>query len=260
MTTEERKISLRDQEQQLLSSIQACKTRAILTVEQAVEIFSIKLSNQARNKGQNISPCSVAREFGVSAKAVRDIWKGRTWLRETMHLDPARVVMVARRRPPGRPRLNLRFTNSRSTNASTTTEHSCCEDFDAQRGLARIPQLSQSTAPSQPGHAVAWWDRVQPTPPAEVLSPRVCPPPIATMESPWLGGTLSADKYAAHLDYHSTSYPESANIDRPRLDDGCRWSLFAGDAAPLPESTRADDPFHDDWRYWPKLDEGEEAC
>ena len=35
----------------------------------------------------------VAIEFGVSDKTVRDIWKGRTWTKETLHLDTARVVV-----------------------------------------------------------------------------------------------------------------------------------------------------------------------
>ena len=100
-----------EQERRLLSSIQACKTRAILTPEQAIKIFKIKLSSQIAHKHRDLDPADIARAFGISEKAVRDIWKGRTWLRETMHLDPARAIMAARLRPPGRPRLNLQSTN-----------------------------------------------------------------------------------------------------------------------------------------------------
>ena len=73
------------------------KARAVLTAEQAVMIFQIKLSNQALTKRQRISLCSVARSYGVSEKAVRDIWKGRTWLRETTRIDPGRPLPVALR-------------------------------------------------------------------------------------------------------------------------------------------------------------------
>ena len=90
-----------------LLSLEACKTRAILTAEQAILIFQIMQSHggiQSIQSGR-LRPSAVARAFGVSEKTVRDIWKGRTWLRETMHLDPARFVTAAARlRPPGRPR------------------------------------------------------------------------------------------------------------------------------------------------------------
>ncbi len=43
----------------------------------------------------------IARTYGVSEKTVRDIWKGRTWSKETWHLDTARIVSIKR---PGRPK------------------------------------------------------------------------------------------------------------------------------------------------------------
>ncbi len=62
------------------------KTRAKLSVEQVIEIFSIKDTLPAS------SAADIARRFGVSDKTVRDIWSGRTWCGETWHLDTTRVV------------------------------------------------------------------------------------------------------------------------------------------------------------------------
>ena len=88
-------------------SIQACKTRTILTLPQVIQIFTIKKKHLDSNALE--SKCStaaaVAKLFRVSEKAIRDIWSGRTWVRETMHLDPASAAAKAQRlRLPGRPK------------------------------------------------------------------------------------------------------------------------------------------------------------
>eukprot|EP00292_Cryptomonas_paramecium_P025392 CAMPEP_0113668728 /NCGR_PEP_ID=MMETSP0038_2-20120614/4162_1 /TAXON_ID=2898 /ORGANISM="Cryptomonas paramecium" /LENGTH=72 /DNA_ID=CAMNT_0000584505 /DNA_START=99 /DNA_END=313 /DNA_ORIENTATION=- /assembly_acc=CAM_ASM_000170 len=67
---------------------------AKLSEGQAIEIFAIKLNN-ARQESRARSSISVARQYNVTDKTVRDIWRGRTWIRETSTLlDP---VEAARR-------------------------------------------------------------------------------------------------------------------------------------------------------------------
>ena len=91
--------------EKLLLSLKACKTRAILSEAEAIQIFLIKLENDA-NKWNvpRRSATEVARHFGVSDKAVRDIWMGRTWFHELIHLDPERATMPGRLKRPGRPK------------------------------------------------------------------------------------------------------------------------------------------------------------
>ena len=60
------------------ASIQACKTRMILTEQNAVDIFRIKLANDSSGSNKRVGATRVAQLFGVSDKAIRDIWKGRT--------------------------------------------------------------------------------------------------------------------------------------------------------------------------------------
>ena len=86
-----------------VSSIQACKTRAILTEAQAITIFHAKPAT-ADASIERACAAKVAEDYGVSDKTIRDIWKGRTWFRETMHLDPNRAAMVDRLKQPGRPK------------------------------------------------------------------------------------------------------------------------------------------------------------
>jgi hypothetical protein len=62
------------------------KPRAVLTKYQVVAIFQIKAANS--------SATSVARAYGVSEKAVRDIWTARTWAAETWHLDTSRALKM----------------------------------------------------------------------------------------------------------------------------------------------------------------------
>jgi phage portal protein BeeE len=62
-------------------SIQACRTRVILTEEQVIEIFQAKLSNDdlSMEESKKIRAAQLAKKFGVSDKTIRDIWTGRTW-------------------------------------------------------------------------------------------------------------------------------------------------------------------------------------
>lgn len=78
------------------------RPRAILNETQAIDIFHIKLAANASMQARP-SPVQVAFLFGISEKAVRDIWKGRTWAKETHHLDPTRQVPMQKRcdRPRG---------------------------------------------------------------------------------------------------------------------------------------------------------------
>ncbi len=63
------------------------RTRAKLSSAQVIQIFQIRQTLP-------IEPAAkVANIFGVSEKTVRDIWKGRTWINETWHLDTSRVVV-----------------------------------------------------------------------------------------------------------------------------------------------------------------------
>ncbi len=61
------------------------KSRAILTKHQAIEIFKLRRGASAPGENRRSSATEVARCYKVSEKAIRDIWKGRTWARQTSH-------------------------------------------------------------------------------------------------------------------------------------------------------------------------------
>ena len=71
---------------------EAAKPRAKLTQLDAINIYVQKTS---------IPATTIAREYRVSEKAIRDIWTGRTWTKETWHLDPSRVIQS---KQAGRPK------------------------------------------------------------------------------------------------------------------------------------------------------------
>jgi hypothetical protein len=77
----------------------AAKPRAILTREQAIEIFKCRPNDKSVRA--LASSAAVAHKYGVSEKTVRDIWNGRTWHSETLPMDPTRPAR--RIAPPGRP-------------------------------------------------------------------------------------------------------------------------------------------------------------
>ena len=194
-----------EQSQTHQNSIQSCKTRAILTAEQAVEIFKIKLSNQTANRSQTLGACSVARAFGVSEKAVRDIWNGRTWLRETKRMTDSNMP-DSTERPH-----NLQFIGSGDTNCSKDANPDS-KGADFNFGL-QIPVSTSSadttlasTVPQ--GQPKMWWDKIQKASPASVD------------------------------DSHAQSAPRAPAFNATAVD---LW--LAAEAPPLPESSRADDPF-----------------
>jgi hypothetical protein len=81
----------------------ACrKPRAVLTKDQAIEIFRLPLTHSSNEKRP--TAVSVARVFNVNEKTVRDIWSARTWHDETLPLDVNRTPRAAKKigRPPGR--------------------------------------------------------------------------------------------------------------------------------------------------------------
>ena len=84
-----------------LATTPQSKPQARLTATEAVEIFRCKEANR--------SSTAVSKIYGVNEKTIRDIWRGRTWSKETQHLDPSRVVSIKKL---GRPQ-GCRDSNSR---------------------------------------------------------------------------------------------------------------------------------------------------
>jgi hypothetical protein len=63
--------------------------RQQLSDEDAIEIFRLRPKHQkghSPSRGSMVLCKSIAPKYGVSAKTVRDIWRGRTWLHATEHL------------------------------------------------------------------------------------------------------------------------------------------------------------------------------
>ena len=85
---------------------------ARLTQDQAIDIFNMKSSA--------LTAVKIAVSYGVSEKAVRDIWTGRTWSRETCHLDITRTVVPKK---VGRP-IGRRDQKPRKKRAVTAPNHS----------------------------------------------------------------------------------------------------------------------------------------
>ncbi len=251
-----------------IASLRACKTRAILTDEQAVRIYQIKLDSPGRTPP---SPAAfahaldsraraVARAFGVSDKAIRDIWKGRTWFRETMHLHPANPAAPAARRLPGRPK-------GRKPQ-SPPAAPALAVPAPALRGATLLQGDSAVGGPREAGDercggeespAQGWMEQKQRAqgrmgdaadaccfPSAQ--SPPPSPPPPQQQQ-------LAVD--LAPRPTHPSLRPRGAFGGAPTRD--ARWTKAAaafgtamrgGAGAGLPASSRADDPFHDDWTHW----------
>jgi hypothetical protein len=78
-----------------VSLLSTSKPRAKLSERQVIEIFQLRASA--------LTSTEVGVDYGVSEKAVRDIWKGRTWSSETWHLDTSRPARPLQIKLAGRP-------------------------------------------------------------------------------------------------------------------------------------------------------------
>ena len=93
------------------------KTRAKLTESDALSIYHCKTSVT--------SASAISKLYGVSEKAVRNIWTGRTWSKETWHLDESRPFPTKKMgRPFGRKDAQPRKPRSLRTipESSTTSQ------------------------------------------------------------------------------------------------------------------------------------------
>jgi hypothetical protein len=74
------------------------KPRAILTEQQAVEIFGLASSHQ----DVVFSAAALARRYGVNERTVRDIWKQRTWIHATRPFEGS--LQIRSKNRVGRPK------------------------------------------------------------------------------------------------------------------------------------------------------------
>jgi ribulose bisphosphate carboxylase small subunit len=130
----------------------ASKPRARLSEAQVIAIFQARASASSSTK--------VAMVYGVSEKAVRDIWKGRTWSKETWHLDPSRPLQLKLTgRPKGckdsQPR--KKRANSHNNELSTSTAQTPCRQHD-RHGVAghAFEQGTFQMPPSQQANQWVW--------------------------------------------------------------------------------------------------------
>lgn len=200
------------------ASVRACKTRAVLSEEQAVQIFMIRIAN-SQSLAESIHPEQVAIWFGISEKTVRDIWKGRTWRRETMHLDANCMRSACKLRLPGRPKGSQ--TKAKGVHGTGPTNAS----IDAAHSSAAYPAV-----PLEYASAVA-------------ISKASCNKSPASVSIKMPDGT-SIGQFTSHA-YLSSSLGRSTQQAWECSPVAPSW--FTGAVDPLPESSRPEDPFHDDW-------------
>jgi hypothetical protein len=76
--------------------------RERLTKEEVINIFKIRYEPAKETKMHSSSAASLAKHYTVSEKAIRDIWRRRTWASETAHLHPVvQHTKVTAGRPKG---------------------------------------------------------------------------------------------------------------------------------------------------------------
>jgi hypothetical protein len=115
------------------------KLRTRLTQEDVIEIYLCKQSHT--------SPTFVSRLCGVSEKTVRDIWSGRTWSKETCHLDPFRTVTFKK---IGRPAGSKDTKPRKARNTQSMPVKFGREQIHQSQGENDLPQAQTEEASFKP--------------------------------------------------------------------------------------------------------------
>mmetsp|Transcript_68454 Transcript_68454/g.182608 ORF Transcript_68454/g.182608 Transcript_68454/m.182608 type:complete len:132 (-) Transcript_68454:301-696(-) len=101
------------------------RTKTKLTVAQVREIYAFKV-----RPGTQPSSVKIGEMYGISDKAVRDIWIGRTWLSETVILDdPAEAAR----------RLSQPRVARKASTIIDRTHHSSGSSCEGSRELPNMP-------------------------------------------------------------------------------------------------------------------------
>ena len=132
------------------------RTRAILTEQQAVEIFKWQSTDEITTMVSSSS--FIAKKFGVNERTVRDIWKQRTWAHATWylgeHTETAPMIKKRMGRPKGskdiRPRKQKQNSGVSSARPSFYAFETTC-DFQQDPVDNSRPQTdTQHPAPVDP--------------------------------------------------------------------------------------------------------------
>ena len=213
--------------------------RALLTKQQATEIYMI--GKLVRRMG--IDPmlgsrsAQIAKTYGVSPKAIRDIWNRRTWQNETRHLWDKHEQPVIRYRRP--------VLLSNHCELLSASWESCGTD----RSLARSEELAaQSLSTSE--RTEPWLTRC-------VTGSTICAYSCDEQE-------IDLQRVGNGAPASFTLPPSAANLPPPKIPQYSQGAVAQGDCFQaaaaewegpfgpcLPPASECDaDPFHADWPYW----------
>ena len=115
---------------------ESSKTRAKLTESDALNIYHCK--------GRITNAAALSKLYGVSEKTVRDIWTGRTWSKETWHLDESRPFPTKKMgRPFGRKDAQPRKSRSfRTIPESSSKSHAPIDVSPESKSIDIAPVFS----------------------------------------------------------------------------------------------------------------------
>jgi hypothetical protein len=245
--------------------------RIVLTEHEARAIFQNKPLHGVKDRRRAVLLSTL---YGVSVKTIRDIWVGRTWYRSTFHLDPSKPVAFHRlQRKPGRPRGAKDSKPRAAPSPRRTPAPAPHPPRTAPLALPSPVRVTPPAPPEGPGHPPINPPRPTQSPPSPVKTPPLpsagAPAPAsarAPSHRPALASCASVSESGsvwAGLGPASPAFPPPSprsDSDRadapPPLTPGIGPCEPSGPGRPGGPGGQGgpdqwDDPFHDDWPYWP---------
>ena len=229
-------------------------TRAVLSKAQVLQIFAYKIESASVSRQTSKSTAQIAKSYGVTEKAIRDIWTGRTWFRETLHLEPSRPETLERlTRRPGRPKGSQDRQQRRK--AAKVDEFQILVIYQLEYshvlflfGISKFDFLQVSIIEQGP---CKW------TP--SIVQKVKSEPAQATTHDQWCITAKVPPDSASNCAHHEKTElsPQYGTLSQavranatPEPTEDAKPGSCAVDWLPPPCSAEFIDPFHDDWPHW----------
>jgi hypothetical protein len=227
--------------------------RAVLTQDQAIVIYTIRETTSCFGY-QSLKSASLAKQFNVSPKTIRDIWNRRTWANETRHLwtEDERPMIRTKKQKSSLP-------------SSPETHNSKAKNCDRGVPRQRIPETffahkPAATSAHPPSISFPEQHPLSNPPPAALSSIRLLPVALPPTPTPRPSSSPIADYTECHhaATAPSSAPPSSQPAAEPPLSTAWPWGPAAGaadseaawDAGIAAGDSNLNDPFHSDWPHW----------
>lgn len=213
----------------------------MLSASQAQEIYCMKpkMETQMRDMAEQL-----AKKYGVSIKRIRDIWDGRTWYKETYHLDPDKPISLDRLETrKGRPKGSKDVKPRKTKTLPDISSFPSCTDKVPSKAPRKIPKEIKASDN----------DNI-----FDVSYPSLIDGAVVHSRKRTGSHVLESDSGGKPSTKRTLTQYTSPSFEGSTDPISTVESRKISSEDPNLSMTSGSDPFHDDWPHWDNARQNEE--